>query len=53
MVPTWTMSSIGSLRERKPGGGELDQREVELDEGVADVRVVVGALLQREPGEEA
>ena len=29
------------------GGGELDQGEVELDEGVADVRVLVRALLQR------
>ncbi|MGX1483820.1 hypothetical protein RKD45_002896 [Streptomyces griseus] len=35
------------------GGGELDEGQVQLDEGVADVRVLVGALLEGfEPREE-
>ncbi len=46
MVPTWTMSSIGSLRTAEAGRGVTHQREVELDEGVSDVGALGAVLVE-------
>ena len=47
IVPTWTMSSMSPLPAvAETAGGEADQGQVHLDEGVARVLVLAGALLQ-------
>ena len=46
MVPTWTTSSIGSLRLRNLAAAYRDQRQVDLDQRRAHPPVLRGARLQ-------